>query len=163
MKKKMSEILQDDTALNEYIEELNNKIEIDNNVEDKIDKILNNLLDKAKFDNFNNIKYLRSTYIDSVANLLKLKTEIPLKRAQTQKLMIDILSKKKDFDLKEKALKNNEDSTKTITDSLRSLFEYLDKHEINPNVNDNIMEESKSIIDTSEPITSESEENGEEK
>ena len=37
--------------------------------------------------------------------------------------MIDILSKKKDFDLKEKALKNNEDSTKTITDSLRSLFE----------------------------------------
>ena len=70
MKKKMSEILQDDTALNEYIEELNNKIEIDNNVEDKIDKILNNLLDKAKFDNFNNIKYLRSTYIDSVANLL---------------------------------------------------------------------------------------------
>lgn len=163
MKKKMSEILQDDTALNEYIEELNNKIEIDNNVEDKIDKILNNLLDKAKFDNFNNIKYLRSTYIDSVANLLKLKTEIPLKRAQTQKLMIDILSKKKDFDLKEKALKNNEDSTKTITDSLRSLFEYLDKHEINPNVNDNIMEESKSIIDTVEPITSESEENGEEK
>lgn len=159
----MSEILQDDTALNEYIEELNNKIEIDNNVEDKIDKILNNLLDKAKFDNFNNIKYLRSTYIDSVANLLKLKTEIPLKRAQTQKLMIDILSKKKDFDLKEKALKNNEDSTKTITDSLRSLFEYLDKHEINPNVNDNIMEESKSIIDTVEPITSESEENGEEK
>lgn len=163
MKKKMSEILQDDTALNEYIEELNNKIEIDNNVEDKIDKILNNLLDKAKFDNFNNIKYLRSTYIDSVANLLKLKTEIPLKRAQTQKLMIDILSKKKDFDLKEKALKNNEDSTKTITDSLRSLFEYLDKHEINPNVNDNIMEESKSIIDTVEPITSESEENGKEK
>lgn len=163
MKKKMSEILQDDVALNEYIEELNNKIEIDNNVEDKIDIILNNLLDKAKFDNFNNIKYLRSTYIDSVANLLKLKTEIPLKRAQTQKLMIDILSKKKDFDLKEKALKNNEDSTKTITDSLRSLFEYLDKHEINPNVNDNIMEESKSIIDTVEPITSESEENGEEK
>lgn len=159
----MAEILQDDSALNEYLEELNEKIEIDNNLEAKIDLILENLLSKTKFDNFNNVKYLRSTYIDSVANLLKLKTEIPLKRAQTQKLLVDILSKKKDLELKEKSLKNNEEGTKTITDSLRSVFEYLDKNDIHPQVDDIDVIDSKSIVDDETTNNnSESVENGKE-
>lgn len=159
----MAEILQDDSALNEYLEELNEKIEIDNNLEAKIDLILENLLSKTKFDNFNNVKYLRSTYIDSVANLLKLKTEIPLKRAQTQKLLVDILSKKKDLELKEKSLKNSEEGTKTITDSLRSVFEYLDKNDIHPQVDDIDVIDSKSIVDDETTNNnSESVENGEE-
>lgn len=159
----MAEILQDDSALNEYLEELNEKVEIDNNLEAKIDLILENLLSKTKFDNFNNVKYLRSTYIDSVANLLKLKTEIPLKRAQTQKLLVDILSKKKDLELKEKSLKNNEEGTKTITDSLRSVFEYLDKNDIHPQVDDIDVIDSKSIVDDETTNNnSESVENGEE-
>lgn len=163
MRRKMVEILQDDSALNEYLEELNEKIEIDNNLEAKIDLILENLLSKTKFDNFNNVKYLRSTYIDSVANLLKLKTEIPLKRAQTQKLLVDILSKKKDLELKEKSLKNNEEGTKTITDSLRSVFEYLDKNDIHPQVDDIDVIDSKSIVDDETTNNnSESVENGEE-
>ena len=163
MRRKMAEILQDDSALNEYLEELNEKVEIDNNLEAKIDLILENLLSKTKFDNFNNVKYLRSTYIDSVANLLKLKTEIPLKRAQTQKLLVDILSKKKDLELKEKSLKNNEEGTKTITDSLRSVFEYLDKNDIHPQVDDIDVIDSKSIVDDETTNNnSESVENGEE-
>ena len=163
MRRKMAEILQDDSALNEYLEELNEKIEIDNNLEAKIDLILENLLSKTKFDNFNNVKYLRSTYIDSVANLLKLKTEIPLKRAQTQKLLVDILSKKKDLELKEKSLKNNEEGTKTITDSLRSVFEYLDKNDIHPQVDDIDVIDSKSIVDDETTNNnSESVENGKE-
>lgn len=145
-RKKITDILQNDDALNEYIEELSEKIDINNEVEDKIDVILSNLLDTSKFDNFNNIRYLRSTYIDSVANLLKLKTEIPLKRAQTQKLLIDILSKKKDLELKEKAIANNDENAKSLNGSLRSLFEYLDKNNIHPSVDESILD-NESIID----------------
>ena len=95
--------------------------------------------------------------------MLKLKTEIPLKRAQTQKLLVDILSKKKDLELKEKSLKNNEEGTKTITDSLRSVFEYLDKNDIHPQVDDIDVIDSKSIVDDETTNNnSESVENGEE-
>lgn len=111
--------LTDDAKIEKYITNIEEDIELNQVREKKIEVMLENLLDK--FKDFKDIRALRASNIDAMTKLLSLYTELPIKRAQLRKLIVDVLIKKKQVGIE--ANKSDKKSYTTIMDFLNALDE----------------------------------------
>ena len=103
MKKSLVEILSDNEQLDEYISSLEDELEKTEFVDAQLDVVLNNILNL--YSNFADRRALRASNINAITEMLKLKSELPMKRIQAKKMILDILSKKKELEIKEKIVK----------------------------------------------------------
>lgn len=160
MKKSIIDILEDDEKLKAYVETLEKDLASCEDLDEKVDLVLNNIL--ANFNDFKDRKSLRASNIDAITNLLKFKSELPMKRIQTKKIILDILSRKKELEIKAKTADANAQLSGSAADILNAIFYKMDLENIHPNIDDNLMEheEYKEIIDivSVETIESEKEE-----
>ncbi len=147
MKASIVKILSDDDKLREYIEALESDIENTENVDIKVDLVLDNIL--KMFSNFTDRRALKSTNIEAITNLLKLKSELPMKRIQTKKLILDVLTKKNELEIKNKTAEATNKLAGGTTDILRAIFMKLDQKQIHPKLieEDVLKLECKDIID----------------
>ena len=147
MKSSIVKILSDEDKLTSYIHELEDDISKTETVDVKLDLVLDNILNM--FSNFTDRRALKSTNIEAVTNLLKLKSELPMKRIQTKKLILDVLTKKNEMDIKAKTADATSKLAGGASDVLRAIFMKLDEQRIHPRVSDEDMLqiECKDIID----------------
>ena len=146
MKKSLVEILSDNEQLNEYISSLEDELEKTEFVDAQLDVVLNNILNL--YSNFADRRALRASNINAITEMLKLKSELPMKRIQAKKMILDILSKKKELEIKEKNSEANNQLAGTAVGVLAAVFNRLDQNNIHPEIDDNVLEcECRDIID----------------
>ena len=148
MKKSLKTIMQDEEALSLYIEQLENEINESENVDNDVSEVLENVL--TSVGRFKDRRYLRSTYVDSIANLLKLKSELPLKRLQAKKTLFDIIAKKKELEIKDKSLEINDKIVENQSELISRVFDILDEKNIHPKVIEDETLDNFGLIDTGE-------------
>ena len=148
MKKSIVEILKDDERLIEYIQSLEEDINKTEDVDATLDLILNNILHNC--DNFSDRRALKSTLIESVTDLIKLKTELPMKRVQTKKSILDIMTKKEELEIKKTQANASAAIAGSAVDMLTYLYTTLDNLHIHPiAIEDSVLDaECVNIIDT---------------
>ena len=148
MKKSIVEILKDDERLTEYIQSLEEDINKTEDVDATLDLILNNILHNC--DNFSDRRALKSTLIESVTDLIKLKTELPMKRVQTKKSILDIMTKKEELEIKKTQANASAAIAGSAVDMLTYLYTTLDNLHIHPMaIEDSVLDaECVNIIDT---------------
>jgi len=134
MNNDISSILNDDEALLEYIQNLENDVNASSDVDAKIDIILNNILNL--YSNFNDRRALKASNIEAITNLLKLKSELPAKRIQTKKMILDIMTKKRELEIKAKNAETTLQVNESASELLKALFFKLDQKGIHPEVLD---------------------------
>lgn len=147
MKSSIVKILSDEDKLASYIHELEEDISKTETVDVKLDLVLDNILNM--FANFTDRRALKSTNIEAVTNLLKLKSELPMKRIQTKKMILEVLTKKNEMDIKAKTADATSKLAGGASDVLRAIFMKLDEQKIHPKVSDDeiLQIECKDIID----------------
>jgi small-conductance mechanosensitive channel len=144
--KSIVNIIKDDEQLTSYIESLEEELKKTENIDEQVDMILSNIL--KLFNNFNDRRALRASNIDAIANLIKLKSEIPMKRIQTKKIILDMLTKKKELEIKEKNANATSNLANTTSDMLKAIYQQLDNNNIHPIIEATLEETCKDIIDT---------------
>jgi hypothetical protein len=147
VKSSIVKILSDEDRLASYINELEEDISKTEIIDAKLDLVLDNILNM--FSNFADRRALKSTNIEAVTNLFKLKSELPMKRIQTKKMILDILTKKNEMDIKAKTADATSKLAGGASDVLRAIFMKLDEQKIHPRVfDDEVLQiECKDIID----------------
>lgn len=153
--KSIVNIIKDDEQLTSYIESLEEELKKTENIDEQVDMILSNIL--KLFNNFNDRRALRASNIDAIANLIKLKSEIPMKRIQTKKIILDMLTKKKELEIKEKSANATSNLANTTSDMLKAIYQQLDNNNIHPIIEATLEETCKDIIDTPQLEAGESE------
>lgn len=148
MKKSIVEILKDDERLTEYIQSLEEDINKTEDADATLDLILNNILHNC--DNFSDRRALKSTLIESVTDLIKLKTELPMKRVQTKKSILDIMTKKEELEIKKTQANASAAIAGSAVDMLTYLYTTLDNLHIHPiAIEESVLDaECVNIIDT---------------
>lgn len=148
MKKSIVEILKDDERLTEYIQSLEEDINKTEDMDEKLDLILDNVLKNC--DDFKDRRALKSTLIESVTELIKLRTELPMKRIQSKKQILDIMTKKEELEIKKAQAKAQATIAGETVDMLTYLYTVLDDLHIHPkHLDESILEaECIDIIDT---------------
>ncbi len=129
-KNSLTEIFEDENKLSEYIQSLEFDIESTSSVDATVDELIENLL-KA-FDGFKDRRSLRASNIDAMTNLLKFKTELPLQRIRLKKTVLDIMTKKKELEIKEKTANAASQIAENSSHLLRNIFLKLDEQNIHP-------------------------------
>ncbi len=151
MRKSLVELLSDSEQLNEYISSLEDELEKTESVDIQLDIVLNNIL--SLYSNFADRRALRASNISAITEMFKLKSELPMKRIQAKKMILDILSKKKELEIKEKNSEANNQLAGTAVGVLAAVFNRLDQNNIHPEIDDNILEcECRDIIDTPQSL-----------
>lgn len=147
MRSSIVKILSDEDKLASYIQELEEDISKTEIIDAKLDLVLDNILNM--FANFTDRRALKSTNIEAVTNLFKLKSELPMKRIQTKKMILDILTKKNELDIKAKSVDATSKLAGDTSDILRAIFMKLDEQQIHPKIfdEDTLQNECKDIID----------------
>ncbi|HCF37569.1 MAG TPA: hypothetical protein DER56_00600 [Thermosipho africanus] len=153
--KSIVNIIKDDEQLTSYIESLEEELKKTENIDEQVDMILSNIL--KLFNNFNDRRALRASNIDAITNLIKLKSEIPMKRIQTKKIILDMLTKKKELEIKEKSANATSNLANTTSDMLKAIYQQLDNNNIHPIIEATLEETCKDIIDTPQLEAGESE------
>lgn len=148
MKKSIVEILKDDERLTEYIQSLEEDINKTEDADATLDLILNNILHNC--DNFSDRRALKSTLIESVTDLIKLKTELPMKRVQSKKQILDIMTKKEELEIKKTQANASAAIAGSAVDMLTYLYTTLDNLHIHPiAIEESVLDaECVNIIDT---------------
>jgi len=148
LKKSIVEILKDDERLTEYIQSLEEDINKTEDMDEKLDLILDNVLKNC--DDFKDRRALKSTLIESVTELIKLRTELPMKRIQSKKQILDIMTKKEELEIKKAQAKAQATIAGETVDMLTYLYTVLDDLHIHPkHLDESILEaECIDIIDT---------------
>ncbi len=133
-KSTLTKILENPEELENYIQSLEKDIDNTESIDESLDLIINNILNM--YNNFTDRRSLKSSNIEAIGSLLKLKAELPFKRIQTKKTILDMLTKKNEIEIK----KSNAASTKQLannsSDMLRAIFMQLDKNKIHPIIED---------------------------
>lgn len=145
MKQSLVKILIDNDELENYVLELEKDIDNTINIDEKVDLILDNILEL--YNNFKDRRALSARNIEAITNLFKLKSDLPSKRIQTKKQILDIMTKKRELEIKDKVAQANTEIAANSGDILRAIFNQLDKNQIHPDVID-IESEYSDIIDT---------------
>ena len=160
MKNSIKHILENDEELYKYIEDLENEIDSTANVDSTVDTILSNIL--RNYDNFSDRRALRASNITAVTELLKLKSDLPTKRVQLKKTILDMLSKKTELEIKRDTAKSTDKLAESTTSLARLLFNSLDNNNIQPIVVDaELVNECADIIDSPPLISNTLEDNAE--
>lgn len=134
MKKSLVKILIDNNQLESYIEDLEQDINSTGEVDNKVNLLLNNILNQ--YSNFNDRRSLSAKNIEAVTELLKLKADLPMKRVNTKKQILDIMTKKDELEVKKKIAKANVDMSENASEMLKLIFNALDQRQIHPVVID---------------------------
>lgn len=121
-----SDFLEDNSKLNEYINEIINDIDKNDEMESTVKNLLSNILDIYK--NFKDPRYLKSNNIEAIISLINTINDMPLKKAQAKKNMLETLIKKYNFDKKISV----ESKLNDTMVSMKSILEKLDEMGINP-------------------------------
>lgn len=160
MKNSIKHILENDEELYKYIEDLENEIDSTANVDSTVDTILSNIL--RNYDNFSDRRALRASNITAVTELLKLKSDLPTKRVQLKKTILDMLSKKTELEIKRDTVKSTDKLAESTTSLARLLFNSLDNNNIQPIVVDaELVNECADIIDSPPLVSNTLEDNAE--
>lgn len=130
----LSEIFQNDEKLKDYICSLEDDIATSETVDITVDELLTNLINA--FDGFKDRRTLRASNIDAITALLKLKSELPLQRVKIKKTALDILTKKKELEIKEKTASAVSNIALNSGELLRSIYLKLDQQSIHPVIDD---------------------------
>jgi hypothetical protein len=131
MNKSLTKILADDNALSEYILNLEKDIDNTEELDAKVDIILNNILDN--FDYFKDRRALKASNFDAISNLIRLKSELPQKRIQVKKQLLDILTKKEELAIKrQEANAISANAGSSSNNILNFIFNNFDNNGIHP-------------------------------
>lgn len=122
--------INDEEKLNCYIKNLENDLASSEKIDSTVSMLINNLLDV--FSNFTDKRYLRASNIDAITNLLKFQSELPSQRIKTKKVILDLLTKKKELEIKEKAATAVNNMALNSGELLKSIFLKLDQQNIHP-------------------------------
>ena len=134
MKKSLVKILIDNNQLEKYIKDLEKDINATGEVDSKVELLLDNIL--KQYSDFNDRRSLSAKNIEAVVELLKLKADLPMKRVQTKKQILDIMTKKDELEIKKKIAKANTEVAESASDVLKLIFNALDQRQIHPTVVD---------------------------
>ena len=134
-KKSIVDIFKDEEQLSEYILSLEDDIAKSEVVDDKVNELLDNLL--YMFNDFNDKRALRASNIEAITNLLKLKADLPMQRVKIKKTALDILTKKKELEIKDKAATAVGNIAMSSGELLRSIYLKLDQYSIHPEIANN--------------------------
>lgn len=145
MKQSLAKIMDDEKKLKSYINTLELDIENTKNVDEKIDLVLDNILNM--YSNFTDRRSLKASNIEAITNLLKLKSDLPMKRIQSKKLILDMMCKKTELEIKNKSAEASKDLAVSTTDFFKQVFLMLDQNKIHPKLN-----EEELIIDCNDII-----------
>ena len=149
LKVSLKNIINDQEALNEYIEALENDIDSTIDVDSTVDTMLKNILDN--YDNFKDRRALRASNISAITELLRLKAELPQKRIQHKKTILDIMTKKEELELKRQTATAASQLAENTNNMTALLLNNLDNNNIQPIILDaEISKECSSLIDTPE-------------
>lgn len=149
LKVSLKNIINDQEALNEYIEALENDIDSTIDVDNTVDTMLKNILDN--YDNFKDRRALRASNISAITELLRLKAELPQKRIQHKKTILDIMTKKEELELKRQTATAASQLAENTNNMTALLLNNLDNNNIQPIILDaEITKECSSLIDTPE-------------
>lgn len=149
LKVSLKNIINDQEALNEYIEALENDIDSTIDVDNTVDTMLKNILDN--YDNFKDRRALRASNISAITELLRLKAELPQKRIQHKKTILDIMTKKEELELKRQTATAASQLAENTNNMTALLLNNLDNNNIQPIILDaEISKECSSLIDTPE-------------
>ncbi|MFA6621945.1 MAG: hypothetical protein WCV43_06305 [Candidatus Caldatribacteriota bacterium] len=127
-------ILIDNNQLEKYIKDLEKDINATGEVDSKVELLLTNIL--KQYSDFNDRRALSARNIEAVTELLKLKADLPMKRVQTKKHILDIMTKKDELEIKKKIVKANTDIAESTSELLKLIFNTLDQRQIHPVVID---------------------------
>ena len=88
--------------------------------------------------------------IEAVTKLLQLKSELPQKRIQTKKQILDILTKKQDLAIKNRAIEAQSNMTESSNNIIKTLLLSLDNSKIHPITltDEKLNEQCGNVIDT---------------
>ena len=75
---------------------------------------------------------MKSSTIDAITNLLRFKSELPQKRIQSKKTIMDIACKKEELAIKKSLAISSESISNNTGSLIQLLFDNLDKNAINP-------------------------------
>jgi len=134
MKKSLVKILINNNQLENYIKDLEKDINKTSEVDSKVELLLDNIL--KQYSDFNDRRSLSAKNIEAVVELLKLKADLPMKRVQTKKQILDIMTKKDELEIKKKIAKANTEVAESASDVLKLIFNTLDQRQIHPTVVD---------------------------
>jgi hypothetical protein len=86
--------------------------------------------------------------------MLKLKADIPMRRIQTKKMILDMLAKKRELEIKERSVSASDQLVGTTSDLLRAIFNRLDQSNIHPIVDTSVLEsECLDIVDSPKSLS----------
>lgn len=149
IKSSMIDILENKDTLNDYIISLENDIDSTKATDEKVDEVLNNILEN--FDNFKDRRALRASNISAVTELLRLKAELPQKRIQHKKTILDIMAKKEELEIKKQTANAASQIAENSVNITTLLLNSLDINNVQPDVLDvEINEDCSDVIDTLE-------------
>lgn len=128
----ISKSLDDQEELNQLINE--SEIDIDNSktVDMTVDTLIDNIMKVT--NGFSDKRVLRASTISALSELLRIKSELPIKRVQAKKMLQDMYTKKLELELKSKAVKSTVDLQENTSELLKSIFLKLDQQNIHPNL-----------------------------
>lgn len=158
MNKTITEILNNDEALSDYVKELEKDIDNTEKTSEQVDEMLSNILNLL--DNFKDRRALRGSTMDAVTNLLRLKADLPMNRIKAKNDILKILTKKKEMEIKAQQATATEALAAGVGNSLSSILNRLDNEKIHPRklTDEEIKTECYTIID----VTKEEEQKKEE-
>lgn len=160
-KSTLVKILEDNSELENYIKSLEDDINNTENIDESLDLIIDNILNM--FNNFTDRRSLKATNIEALGTLLKLKAELPFKRIQSKKMILDILTKKNELEIKKSNAVVNRKLANNSSEMLKAIFMQLDQNKIHPIIEDAeiIYSECSDIIDKPLSLGLNDEKNGE--
>jgi len=129
----------------DYINSLEEEIEETTEAERKLDKVLDNVLEKYQY--FNDVRHLRASNIMAINQLLKTKKELRDTRISNKKDLLSLIMRKRSDDSKNKALLEVGDKDQPQVLDFKTLLIQLDNFNVHPIVDKEMLEKSEMLID----------------
>lgn len=124
------EAINNEEKLEKYINDLELDISASEKVDITVSMLIENLLNA--FSNFTDRRCLKATNIEALTNLLKLQADLPQQRVKTKKMALDILTKKRELEIKSTAANAVNNIALNSGELLKAIFLKLDQQNIHP-------------------------------
>ncbi|HPO11497.1 MAG TPA: hypothetical protein PLM63_02870 [bacterium] len=157
------EAINNEEKLEKYINDLELDISASEKVDITISMLVENLLNS--FSNFTDRRHLKASNIEALTNLLKLQADLPQQRVKAKKAALDILTKKRELEIKNTAANAVNNIAVNSGELLKAIFLKLDQQNIHPALEENeILEaECSEIIEKPKMLEESAESSKEEK
>ena len=124
------EAINNEEKLEKYINDLELDISASEKVDITVSMLIENLLNA--FSNFTDRRCLKATNIEALTNLLKLQADLPQQRVKAKKAALDILTKKRELEIKNTAANAVNNIAVNSGELLKAIFLKLDQQNIHP-------------------------------